>query len=107
MSNLKEQFLKTKHAHAEIKKAISKKLRALQVPVTAEQLVALTEIPADGIGCMELAKNAGLLGPSISRMLPVLELHGYVQVRGHRTDARKSLVVITPKGKKLVAKLDA
>ncbi len=107
MASLKEQFVKTKIAHAEIKKSISAKLRALEVPVTAEQLIALAEIPASGIGCMELAKNAGLLGPSISRMLPHLELHGYVQVRGHLTDARKSLVVITPKGKKLVAKLDA
>ncbi|EED35648.1 homoprotocatechuate degradation operon regulator, HpaR [Luminiphilus syltensis NOR5-1B] len=53
----------------------------------------------------ELADSCSLLRPSVSRILQNLESRGITRRRVCSDDSRRSLVSITPKGRKLLAQL--
>src|ERR1700742_1209716 len=63
-------------------------------------LRALTAVEA--IEVTELARTAYLLGPSLSRILRDLESRGLIERKVAKTDLRRAMVSISPKGLKLI-----
>ena len=64
-------------------------------------LRALASIEAAEV--TELARTAFLLGPSLSRILRDLEARNLIERKTAKTDQRRSMVSISPKGVKLMA----
>lgn len=62
----------------------------------------------DGAGTLsvgEIADEAVLLGPSLSRILTALELRGWVERRLDADDARRSEIELTTAGRAVVAEM--
>ena len=62
----------------------------------------------DGAGTLsvgEIADEAVLLGPSLSRILTALELRGWVERRLDTDDARRSEIELTTAGRAVVAEM--
>jgi homoprotocatechuate degradation regulator HpaR len=56
----------------------------------------------DAIEVTELARVAFLLGPSLSRILRDLEARQLIERKAAKSDLRRAVVSITPKGLKLI-----
>lgn len=59
----------------------------------------------DALDISELADRCSLLRPSVSRILQNLESRGITRRKTCRQDSRRSLVSITPKGRRLIAEI--
>ena len=71
--------------------------------VTDAQLLVLYTIASSGpLRAGQLADRVGLLGPSLSRMLGVLDERGLVQRERDTDDGRATLVSLTVDGRALV-----
>jgi hypothetical protein len=57
----------------------------------------------DAIEVTELARVAFLLGPSLSRILRDLEARQLIERKAAKSDLRRAVVSITPKGLKLIS----
>lgn len=75
-----------------------------QTPLTPAQyhlLLALSREPGLGVG--EMAAAAGCTSPTATRMLDGLERDGVVVREPSTDDRRRTIVSLTPKGKRLLA----
>jgi MarR family transcriptional regulator, organic hydroperoxide resistance regulator len=75
-----------------------------QTPLTPAQyylLLALSDEPGLGVG--EMAAAAGCASPTATRMLDGLERDGVVVREPSTEDRRRTIVSLTPKGKRLLA----
>lgn len=75
-----------------------------QTPLTPAQyylLLALSHEPELGVG--EMAAAAGCSSPTATRMLDGLEREGVVAREHSADDRRRTIVSLTPKGKRLLA----
>jgi DNA-binding MarR family transcriptional regulator len=75
-----------------------------QTPLTPAQyylLLALSHEPELGVG--EMAAAAGCSSPTATRMLDGLERDGVVAREPSTEDRRRTIVSLTPKGKRLLA----
>src|SRR5919202_2063091 len=73
-------------------------------PLTPAQyylLLALSHEPGLGVG--EMAAAAGCTSPTATRMLDALERDGVVVRESSSRDRRRTIVSLTPKGKRLLA----
>jgi MarR family transcriptional regulator, organic hydroperoxide resistance regulator len=73
-------------------------------PLTPAQyhlLLALSHEPGLGVG--EMAAAAGCASPTATRILDGLERDGIVARQGSTEDRRRTIVSLTPKGKRLLA----
>lgn len=59
----------------------------------------------DALEATELAKRASILAPSLSRIIKALESRNLIGVRKSETDARRSLLILTPEGADLIARI--
>ena len=62
-------------------------------------LRVLAEVPE--ITATQLAEQAAMLSPSLSRMLPVMEARGLLRRKTGTRDQRHSLIAMEPAGRKL------
>jgi MarR family transcriptional regulator, transcriptional regulator for hemolysin len=65
---------------------------------TAHPLIILLR-RGEAIGQGELAEEMGIEGPSLVRLIDLLEKEALVERRGHPNDRRAKLLFLTPKGK--------
>lgn len=72
---------------------------------TAHPLLILSE-RAEAIGQGVLAQEMGIEGPSLVRLVDLLEKEGLVVRREHPTDRRAKLLALTAKGKTKAAKIN-
>ena len=75
----------------------------LDAGVTEQQWRVLRVLAEQGpVDATEIARQACLLMPSLTRILQVLETKGYCTRNGHPTDRRRYLIEITVDGRRVI-----
>jgi DNA-binding MarR family transcriptional regulator len=89
--------------HAHWRRELSEKIKGNDL--TPEQFIVLSEIPEHGISANNLAEASCVLGPSLSRMLNILDFNGFVRMTHSNKDLREKVITLTRKGKNLVGRV--
>jgi len=69
-------------------------------------MLYVSRVP-DGLNQTELARMLGVEAPTVTRLVKQLEEAGWVKRRALKDDARCKLMQLTPKAKKIMARIDA
>lgn len=78
--------------------------RIANTGLSCEQWRVLREASSQAISITTLAERAGILRPSVSRILATLAAYKLVTRTADKNDVRRAFVQITAKGKKILAK---
>lgn len=78
--------------------------RIANTGLSCEQWRVLREASCEAISITTLAERAGILRPSVSRILASLAAHKLVTRTADTADVRRAFIRITAKGKKVLAK---
>ena len=90
---------------ARVRIVLAENKGALERPLTHQQWNAMQALSEGEITASELADKAGLLGPSLSRIIRDLSKMGVFRNLQDRRDKRVYHVSLTTKGKRLYARL--
>jgi DNA-binding MarR family transcriptional regulator len=82
-------------------------LNAVGADITVEQWMLLSEISLhSGIGNLDLAKRLAKDPAAVSRSCELLVEKKLIKTQDHKTDSRKKMILITPKGQQLLNKCE-
>jgi DNA-binding MarR family transcriptional regulator len=82
-------------------------LNAVVADITVEQWMLLSEISLhSGIGNLDLAKRLAKDPAAVSRSCELLVEKKLIKTQDHKTDSRKKMILITPKGQQLLNKCE-
>ena len=100
---LEFDFLTAQKKLSEARTALAEKIK--KTKLTCEQWRALRECSIEPIITSTLAERAGILGPSLSRILNTLEENKLISRKVDDGDNRRTFVSATAKGIKLIKKV--
>jgi DNA-binding MarR family transcriptional regulator len=86
---------------------LHKSLNAVDPDLTVEQWMMLSEISFhSGIGNLDLSKRVAKDPAAVSRSCELLVEKKLIKTQDHKTDSRKKMMLITPKGQQLLNKCE-
>jgi DNA-binding MarR family transcriptional regulator len=84
---------------------LQQSLNAVGADITVEQWMLLSEISLhSGIGNLQLARHSAKDPAAVSRSCDLLLGKKLIKNQDHKTDSRKKMMLITPKGQQLLKK---
>jgi len=86
---------------------LQQSLNAAKADITVEQWMLLSEIGLQaGIGNLELSRRTAKDPGAVSRSCDLLLEKKLIKTQDHKTDSRKKVMLITPKGQQLLKKCE-
>lgn len=74
--------------------------------LTEQQWRVLRALDGEGpVEAAELARLTSVLPPSLSRILKLLDRKGWITRRSNRSDLRRAVIAISPKGRAMIGKI--
>lgn len=89
-----------------MKQGFAKLLLSKKIDLTVDQWILLDSLAGeDHVSQLALAEKTGKDAPTVTRILDILESKSIVQRNPDKTDRRRFKISLSPKGKKLISKV--